>query len=203
MFFISAIAAKRSFSLTSWAFMTVYWPMYFGFFIAGSHLYKQQQLRLRGLASSDGESPRLHFGDFFRAFFLFCPLFWLTLLQELMVVVGLICLILPGLYLMVAVSFAPFIYIEYHKQYDEVGNDSVNYGIFGSIGVSIKVVNAHFCKVLGFWVLVVLIQIAGALTIVGLVFTTPIVSLACIPAFQDLFGFQMQRRPDERCFCCC
>ena len=54
--------------------------------------------------------------DFFRGYFVFFPLLGFAIVLPLIIGVGFLLLIIPGIYLAVTLSFVPFVYIEYHRQ---------------------------------------------------------------------------------------
>jgi len=179
-------------------------PLYYGFFIAGTQVHKQKERMLRECNEHHHKvTPQLV--DFFRGYFVFFPLLGFSLLLPLIIGVGFILFIVPGLYLLVTLSFVPYVYIEYHKQsaYEVSQYETVSYGFYDSIAHSRRVIHQHFWEVTFFWILGFAIAILGGLTVIGGVIAIPVVSLALVPAFRDLFGFQMTRVADDRCYCCC
>ncbi len=122
---------EMAFTLISLAML----PLSYGLFIAGSNV-----MRCKIYGSSDiyytltesSEEVRLsthHYQhlrenekvpakllDFFRGYFLFGPLLWLNIVVGLLVGVGLLLLLLPGIYLMVTLSYSCLVYIEYHHR---------------------------------------------------------------------------------------
>jgi len=119
--------------------------------------------------------------DGFKGFKLFFPLLALLLLQILVILIGLICLIIPGLFLMIAVTFAPLIYLEYH---------TLGITPWQSIKLSIHVVNKKFCSILAFIILLYLIDLIGVLClIVGVFVAVPVIMNATVYAFRDTVGF--------------
>jgi len=87
-------------------------------------------------------------------------------------------LILPGIWWMLATMFA----IPLHHQHKFLG-------VCKAVSVSIKVVHMHFCNILGFIVLLGLIQILGFLClIVGLLYTAPLAFVAICYCYHDLIG---------------
>jgi len=119
--------------------------------------------------------------DGFNGFRLFCPLLALFLLQLLIYIAGLICLIIPYIYLSIAMTFAPIVYLEYHR-----------YGIsiWQSIKLSIHLVNKNFCAIFGFLILLYLIEMLGIICIFfGLLVAIPVIVTSHVVAFRDMFGF--------------
>jgi len=87
-------------------------------------------------------------------------------------------LILPGIWWMLATSFA----IPLHHQHQYLGACK-------AISVSIKVVHAHFCNILGFVLLLALIQVLGFLCLIlGLLYTAPLAFVALCYCYHDLIG---------------
>lgn len=178
-------------------------PLIYGYFIAGSSVQKQIN---RNVHTSSGEEPKLEATDLLRGYLLVVPLFAIFLLYLLAVSVGLILLIVPGIYLAVTLSFTACIYIEYHVQthVDEENNlgPVKVYNFLECFKVSRRIIHAHFWRVLVFLVLLALIQMVGMITMVGILITTPIVSLSLVPAFHDLFGLQQNRNVVTRFVVC-
>jgi len=188
------------------------WPLYFGYFIAGSNEYKRLERAVReGLTVDDlarnGRYP-LHLQDFFRGYLVFFPLLGIILVCGFFTILGFICLILPGIYLAVTLMFAPVLYLEYHRQTPadaarNATNTVATYSLWQCVKLSRSTVHPHFCSVLGFAVLLMLLNFLGSITIIGLLVTTPLVALSIVPAVRDLFELQLERAPDESFYLCC
>jgi len=98
------------------------------------------------------------------------------------VTVGLVCFIIPGLYLMIVFTFVPFIYLDHFK--DVPYNWSV---IEACFLYSVKIINSHFCKLFGWLVVSFLINLAGLLCFgVGYWLTSPLTSLAMIFVYRSV-----------------
>jgi len=151
-----------------------------GFFICGMHV----------LRPSVGWKS----GSLFHGFLLFFPVFLIYLIYCLAVFVGLFLLIIPGLYFMFALSFAPLVYIEFHKE---------KIGIIGSLHVSRRLISKKFCQMMIFFFVLFIINILGALFLVGVFVSIPVTSLAVAAAFRDVVGFSEVRGIDASCVCCC
>jgi len=151
----------------------------FGFYLAGAH------------AIRTGEFKTAHL---FHGLYLFFPLFLITCLVYLIVGVGLIFCIVPGLYFMVAYSFAVPIYIEYRQE---------GVGIIDSLNISRHVISKNFWSITGFMILQFCLIIVGALAFgVGLLVAVPVVYFMLAFAFRDIFGFSEQRVPENTVVCC-
>jgi len=142
------------------------WPLTFGVFIATAHSVRT------------GE--RVQYPLLFNAYYFYGPLFLLCLLNGLAISVGLILLVIPGLWAMIALSFSPMIYLEYR---------TAGLKIMDCFTISYKVINKNFCHVLGFFVVMSLFAISGVLLLgVGILVTVPIAQIAGVYAFDDIFG---------------
>jgi predicted Ser/Thr protein kinase len=90
---------------------------------------------------------------------------------------GFVCLILPGIYLIVAWWFTLTLVVD--KQLD----------FWSAMEVSRKVVTRHWWKFLGFFLLVLLMYAVGfAFFIVGLLITAPVAMIAATYAYEDILG---------------
>lgn len=121
----------------------------------------------------DGETPK--FVDIFKEY----PAFWrylgVSILTPLAVMGGLILLIVPGIIWAVRFSFAPIIVID---------TDS---GPIVSMKESYAITKGYFWKLLGFWVVIILLNILGLVAfVVGLLATVPISTLAAIYVYRHL-----------------
>jgi len=179
--------------------IAVVWPCGYGLFIAGSHLYKKTEMQMRG----ESGNPQLRHSDLLRAYLLYLPLLVLGFVYGLLVELGLLLLIVPGIYLAITLSFAPYIFIEYHRQADYTGTGiTETYGVCQSLWISRRTVHRQFWRVLLYWILYAVLNIIGFITIVGWIVTIPVTHLSVVPAFRDLFEFQIYRKPDDRPYCC-
>jgi|GEM_PF-3032853 len=90
---------------------------------------------------------------------------------------GFICLILPGIYLMIAWAFTLPLVAD--KQLD----------FWSAMELSRKVVTKHWWKFLGFAIVLLLLAFAGVLAFfIGLLVTLPLVLAALMYAYEDVFG---------------
>jgi len=156
-------------------------PLGVGYFLVGSLLLRQAGL---------GFKPSVMFHGFFYTL----PIFGLTILISLVVCLGLIFLIIPGLYFAVVLSFSVPVYLEYHHE---------GLGVIDSMKVSWKVLRKQF------WNIVALLLVQFLLVFVGLIcfvipalVTIPVASLMAVYAFRDIFGLNENRHIDHHCVCC-
>lgn len=134
-----------------------------GFYIAARQLDTNRGLKLE---------------DFFESFKFFLPLFLAGLISGLLVGAGFILLVLPGIWLAVAVSFAyPIVVFSKQEFWD-------------SIVLSIKIINRKWFHFFLFFIVLGLINMVGALLLgVGLLVTIPLTYLAVYYCFKDIVGF--------------
>jgi hypothetical protein len=124
---------------------------------------------------------RVEMGDAFAGFTLvFLQSFLGVLVSSLLTNLGLICCILPGIYLIVAWQFTLPLIIDQRI------------GFWDAMELSRKVITKHWWGFCGLWLLSLLLNFAGILCLcVGSFVTTPVTMLALMYAYEDIFG----RRP--------
>ncbi|MFN2429845.1 MAG: hypothetical protein ABR574_07515 [Cryomorphaceae bacterium] len=134
-----------------------------GFYIAARQLDTNRGLKLE---------------DFFESFQFFLPLFLAGLISGILVAVGVVLLILPGIWLAVAVTFAyPLVVFSKLEFWD-------------SIVLSIQVVNRKWFHFFLFFIVLMLINLVGAMLLgIGLLVTIPVTYLAIYYCFKDIVGF--------------
>ncbi len=117
------------------------------------------------------------FGTFFKGFDFFVPLLLYTLICGIFVALGLVALILPGIFLAVAYTFAPLFIVFARMEFW----DGMEY--------SRKLITKKWWNIFGLILLLMLINMAGTLAlIVGLLFTIPLSYCAIYAAFEDIVG---------------
>lgn len=117
------------------------------------------------------------FNDFFLGFNKFLQLFVVNLLITLIVVLGLILLIIPGIYFAVSYLFAHFFVWFYDAEATE------------AIRLSRKMVSGNFGKILLLCLVLGLVNFLGALAFgVGLLITIPFSYCVVFAAFDDIIG---------------
>ena len=137
-------------------------PLTAGFFIVAHKINK-------------GEA--YEFSTFFKGFDFFVPLFLYTLISIIFIFLGTLALILPGIYLAVAYSFAiPFIIFAKMEFWD-------------GMEISRKLVTKNWWSIFGLLILLFLINLLGAMVFfVGLLFTVPLTYCAIYAAFDEIVG---------------
>ena len=117
------------------------------------------------------------FGDFFKGFDFFLNLFLSALISGIFVIVGLLLLIIPGLYLGVAYSFTYFFIIFHNMEF------------WPAMEASRKLITRNWFPVFGFVLVLGIINLLGLLCLgVGLLFTIPLTCCAMYAAFEDVVG---------------
>ncbi len=105
------------------------------------------------------------------------PLFLGGLVTFLLILAGLICLVLPGIYFAVAWAFTLML----------IADKGLDF--WPAMGLSRKVISKHWWKFLGFFVVLGLIELAGYLMfLVGIFIAAPIALAALAYAYEDVFA---------------
>ncbi|MEI8103041.1 MAG: hypothetical protein WCG61_05905 [Chlorobium sp.] len=119
----------------------------------------------------------LQFSDFFRGFNYFLPLFLASLASTLLVTVGFVLLLLPGLYLAIGYMFTTFLVIDYRMEF------------WQAMEVSRAIISRNWFSFLGFAVVLFALNIFGALAFgIGLLITVPVTSCAAAIAYKEIVG---------------
>ena len=117
------------------------------------------------------------FGRYFDGFKAFLPLFLVSIVGGLIVLAGLIFLILPGIYLGIAFSWATLLVVDRGMDF------------WPAMVGSLKVVNRNFWGTLGFVLVQGLLMTLGLIPCcLGLIFMTPWLYGMQIAAYRDIFG---------------
>ncbi|MEA1873257.1 MAG: hypothetical protein U9N51_02350 [Bacteroidota bacterium] len=158
-FLISFIGTSSSVGLVS---LVVRGPLIAGFFIVANAIVRNEPVT---------------FARFFEGFKIFLPLFLAELISQIFTGIGFVLLILPGIYLAVAYSFAvPFVTF-------------LNMDFWEAMETSRKLITRNFWPFLGFFVILTLINVFGAILLgVGLLFTFPATYCMVYAAFEDIVG---------------
>ncbi|MEI6757449.1 MAG: hypothetical protein WCK85_06305 [Chlorobium sp.] len=117
------------------------------------------------------------FSDFFRGINYFLPLFLAALACSILVSIGFILLILPGVYLAVSYMFATFLIIDYRMEF------------WQAMETSRQIITKNWFAFLGFALVLTLINLLGILALgVGLLVSIPVTSCAIAIAYKDIIG---------------
>jgi len=129
------------------------------------------------LKKSRGEKPGIEtaFSGFSIAF---APLMLAWLVANLLMFLGFLCLILPGIYLLIAWKFTLPLIADKRLEF------------WPAMELSRRIVTRHWWKFLAFGLLAFLLNLAGFLVFcgLGLFFTVPISMAAAAYAYEDIFG---------------
>ncbi len=139
-------------------------PLFMGNFIVTAKLLQRQTPSFR---------------DFFSGFYFFWPLFLLSLVVSVFISIGMILLIIPGVYLMVGYLFASPLVVDRRLDF------------WPAMELSRRTVNPLWFSLFAFVLLLTLINLAGmALLGLGFLITLPWTLCSVTAAYSDLFGFQ-------------
>lgn len=121
----------------------------------------------------DGESPK--FIDIFKEYLLFWKYLGVSILMPLAVLGGLILLIIPGIFWAVRFSLSPIIVVD------------TGVGPIKAMKESWVITKGNFWKLLGFWIVIILLNILGMLVLgIGLLVSVPVTTLAGIYVYREL-----------------
>ena len=129
------------------------------------------------VANKISKGEPYEFGTFFKGFDFFVQLLLWTLVGGIFIALGLVALIIPGIYLAVAYTFVP-LFIVFGKM-----------EFWDGMEFSRKLITRNWWNIFGFVLLLFLINLVGTLAFfVGLLFTIPITYCAIYAAFEDIVG---------------
>jgi len=131
------------------------------------------------VARKTSMNEHVEFGNFFDGFKLWQKVVPYYIVATIFTIIGFVCLLIPGFYLAVCYIFViPLILF-----YDE------DLPLMDVLEGSRKVVTKKWWNFFGFFWLVVLVNIAGALCLgVGLLASIPVSMCALYAAYEDIFG---------------
>jgi uncharacterized membrane protein len=130
-----------------------------------------------------GQAPE--FRDFFAGFQFFLPLLLLSLVAGVFIGIGTLLLIIPGLYLIVAYMFASYLVIDRGLDF------------WPAMELSRRTVNPRWFSYFAFVLLVVLLNLAGAIALgLGLLVTIPLSFCTVTVLYAEIFGLQ-SNHPQE------
>lgn len=131
------------------------------------------------LAIKFSVGKRIEVGELFKHFGKTIPIFLMFLLMYLTVFVGLVLLVLPGIYLLVAYQFALPLMVE------------KNMGPWEALNTSRKIITHKWFNMLGFNFVALGVVLLGALALlVGLLWAIPLTSLALATLYRDIVGVE-------------
>ncbi len=135
-----------------------------GFFIVAAKKLKQESTR---------------FEDFFKGFNYFVPLALVGLVSSALITIGLVLLVLPGIYLAVAYLFAYMLVVDRRLSF------------WDAMETSRKIANKNWFTLFGFFLALLVLNIVGATVfMVGLAVTTAITFCIMTVAYDDVIGIR-------------
>ncbi|MBE9117879.1 hypothetical protein IQ249_18435 [Lusitaniella coriacea LEGE 07157] len=142
-------------------------PLWAGLFIGCFILHKGQQLQ---------------FNNFFSGFQYFAQLVIASLVSAILIIIGFIFCLVPGIYLAIGYSFMIPLVIDR------------NLNFWDAMEASRKIVTKQWFSIFAFLIVIGLINTAGALVFgVGLLVTIPLTYGAMVAAYDDIIGIQKTR----------
>ncbi|MBD2002060.1 MULTISPECIES: hypothetical protein [Cyanophyceae] len=161
---IAIAIVSQSVPLESFISLLISGPLNAGFLIVAFKLLKNRATT---------------FGDFFRGFNNYLPLFLVSLVSSVVIAIGFLLLIIPSIYLAVAYIFALPLVLEKKMSF------------WDGMELSRKLISKQWFSFLGFALVLVLLNLAGVLLLgVGLLVTIPISTCAIAAAYADIVGLQ-------------
>ena len=105
------------------------------------------------------------------------PLIVMFVLMAVLIVAGFFLLVLPGIYLSIAYSFAPYLIVE------------KNMGVWEALETSRKAITQYWWRYFGLMIVALVLIIIGAIPLlIGLIWALPIVAIATGEVFAKTFG---------------
>jgi uncharacterized membrane protein len=118
-----------------------------------------------------------NFSDFFGGFKKFLPLFLTSLVSTIFIVIGLILLIIPGIYLGVSYMFAQLLVID------------KNMNFWSAMDTSRKLISKRWFSFFGLSIILGFLILAGFLLLgVGALVTIPLATCVLAAAYEDIVG---------------
>ncbi|HOZ29917.1 MAG TPA: hypothetical protein PLL66_03280 [Bacteroidales bacterium] len=130
-----------------------------------------------------GNTP--DFSKFLDGFKFYLSLLLLSIVSGIIIVIGLLFLIVPGIYLGISYSFASLFVV------------FLGYDFWPAMELSRKIISVKWWEFFGFFVLLFLINLAGVLACgVGVLFTSPLTVCITYVAFEDIIGGAIRKYSD-------
>ena len=105
------------------------------------------------------------------------PLIVMVVLMTILIVIGFFLLVLPGIYLSIAYSFAPYLIIEKKM------------GVWEALETSRKAITEYWWRYFGLMLVAMVLIIIGSIPmLIGLIWVIPIVAIATGEVFAKTFG---------------
>lgn len=118
-----------------------------------------------------------NFSDFFNGFKKFLPLFLTSLVSGILIALGLVALILPGIYLAVSYMFAPLFVIDKNMEF------------WSAMETSRKLITKRWWSFFGLAIALGILVLAGFILLgVGALVTIPLATCVLAAAYEDIVG---------------
>lgn len=161
LFLLTAVLSKLDI-FGSIALTAVMSPLYAGYVIVT-------------LKKIQGEAFR--FSDFFQGFNSFLPLVFAGFLAGILVTIGMVLFLLPGIYLAVGYMFTTALIVDYRMDF------------WQAMETSRRIVTKNWFSLFVFGLLLALINLLGVLAFgIGLLVTIPVSACAAVLAYRDIAG---------------
>jgi uncharacterized membrane protein len=158
-FAISIVSAKLAI-FGSMLFSALAAPLYAGYGIAAFQIISGQPFQ---------------FSDFFKGFNYFLPLFLASLASGIIVSVGFVLLIIPGIYLAIGYMLTTFLIIDYRMEF------------WQAMETSRKIVTKNWFAFFVFALVLFLVNLLGMLALgIGMLVSIPITSCAAAIAYKEI-----------------
>ena len=122
----------------------------------------------------------VEFGQLFGYYGMIVPILGVTILQMLGVYIGMLLLILPGLYLALATSLAIPLKVE------------KDLGVVDSLVTSVKLVNTRFLNVFALFLIAGIGLVLASFTIVGVIWALPWTMMVYAITYRQLAGVDLE-----------
>lgn len=133
----------------------------------------------------------VRFGHLWHGLLFMIPLTILMILISILTSIGFFLCFVPGLFLMVTLSFSPWIYLEYY---------SSGISVLDSMALSVKMTTRRFFLILWFCIVIFLVDLLGVLLLgVGTLVAFPITAICYAFAVQEIFGLNSDKQIDSTC----
>jgi len=118
-------------------------------------------------------------------FYTFTPVVWISLILlrcigSVLVGLGMLCFIIPGIYLAICFMFSELLYLEYHKHGLHIGN---------CLSISRTIIHKNWCAWFGFAI------VCGLVSCIPFCF--PVSMIALVIAFKDTVGLIEAHDPNS------
>jgi hypothetical protein len=160
--FAVSIVSSRLEAFGSLLFSSLAAPLYVGYSIAAFRILSGQTLQ---------------FSDFFRGFNYFLPLFLSSLASGIIVGIGFILLLIPGIYLAIGYMLTTFLIIDLRMEF------------WQAMEMSRNIVTRHWFAFFGFALLLFLVNLLGMIALgAGMLVSIPVTACAAAVAYKEIVG---------------